>query len=139
MASEEDAQHYQALGDAILVLRGLTGMNQSPRSINANIIAEAERALIDAGVEGVSLPKPGGVLRGGRLYEKLSGGMAIKEMQRRRAELEERSGLSDPLPPARVLDAEWCVGPAGKTMALVFALAMITSAVTLLVRIFRAT
>lgn len=139
MASEEDERHYRALGDAILVLRGLTGMNQSPRSINANIIAEAERALIDAGIDDVDLPKPGGFIRPGRLFEKLSGGMAIKAMHQRRAQLEERSGLSDPLPPPRVLDAEWCVGPAGKATALVFALACITSAVTLLVRVFRAT
>lgn len=136
--AEEDERHYRALGDAILVLRGLTGMNQSPRSINANIIAEAERALIDAGIDDVVLPKPGGFLRPGRLWEKNSGGMAIKAMHRRRAEIEERSGLSDPLPAPRVLDAEWCVGPAGKMTALVLVLVGLTSAATVLLRAFRA-
>lgn len=128
--SEEDERHYRALGDAILVLRGLTGMNQSPRSINANIIAEAERALIDAGIEDVTLPKPGSFFRPSRLYEKISGGTAIKAMHRRRAQIEERSGHSDPLPAPRVLDAEWCVGPAGKMTALVLVLVGVTSTVT---------
>lgn len=134
--AEEDERHYRALGDAILVLRGLTGMNQAPRSINADIIAEAQRALIDAGIDDVALPKPGGFLRPSRLYEKIAGGMAIKAMHQRRTEIEERGGLADPLPAARVLDAEWCVGPAGKALALVFVLAGITSTATVLARIF---
>ena len=82
-------------------------MNQSLRSINADIIAEAERALIDAGIEDVTLPKPGSFVRPARKFEKLAGGAAIKVMKRRRAEIEARSGIHDPLPAPRTFDAEW--------------------------------
>lgn len=135
---QQDELRYRALGDAILCLRGLTALNQSPRSINAGLVADAERALSDAGIDDVALPKSRGFVRPARLFEKLAGGAAIKEMQRRRAAIEKRTGLSEPLPAPRTFDAEWCVGPAGKAVALIFILAFLISAATVFVRLLRA-
>lgn len=135
MTIEEDERRYRALGDAILSLRGLSAMNQSPRSINASIIAEAERVLIDAGIDDVPLPKRRGIIRPARLLEKLDGGAAIRVMHQRRAVLEERSGCDDPLPAPRTFDAEWWVGPVGKTLMVVFAAACVSSAIAFFVRL----
>jgi hypothetical protein len=112
----------------------LSALNQTPRSENASIIAEAERALIGAGIDDIALPKRRGSIPPARLLEKFAGGAAIKTMHRRRAEIEERSGHRDPLPEPHVFDAEWWIGPAGRTLLVVFALVCVGSTAATLLR-----
>ena len=108
---------------AIVALRSVSALDQSPSSVNRGVFEAASRssnnakdALVAGGatrlaerVPDLPVPSARNVLRGGRLYEKLQAGSAVLELLVLRSELVSRLPSADDAPAlvaSRWYDAE---------------------------------